>query len=295
MWSSHTYVALATEVALDLNMYAPPVESSNDPLDELEYERTLIGLFVVHCSLLCGTRRQPQRVLWTEYHNICRAKLEASTLSDRELAVLTHVSLLHVEIQAAGSHMKSLDLLRHFQRRISDLDAALGSGSANAIVALNQVTLAMHESFIRFSDLNIYHNTQLFISKEICKTTAYSTLYAIESLPGNPSTIPTLIFAKPIYCLITVCKLLRFLKIDEDDWARVYAEKYDHMMASFGERGSIPAQNLFGKAGLVLRWWKEAEIAMTDSPIQVMQWSLKRTATEKADFNMDAEFRNFIE
>lgn len=69
-------------------MHAPPTEPRRDPLDALEYERTLVGLYLCHTAMLCGTRRQPRRVLWTDYHAVCKKRLEASSYSDRELALL---------------------------------------------------------------------------------------------------------------------------------------------------------------------------------------------------------------
>lgn len=295
VWNSHSYAALATEVALDLNLYGPPSEPRSEALDDLEYERTLLGLFLVHCSMLCTSGRQPQRVLWTDYHSLCKNKLEGSTFADRELAILTQVTLLHVEIQEAGPHLRSEHLLHNFQRRISTFGTALESGSPRATVAINQVTLALHTSFIGCADLGMLRSSQLFISKDICKTTAFSTLYAVEFLPGNAMTTPTYILAKPLHSLISVCKIFRYLKITEEEWAQQYADKYNSIMAAFEQRGSTVARHFRGIADLVLRWWKEAEITMNDSPIQVLKWHMKISELEKVEQDMDIEFRNFIE
>lgn len=186
-------------------------------------------------------------------------------------------------------------MLLNYQRRISEFECALSSGSPKATVFLHQVTLALHEAYIRFSDLDLVRNTQLYISKDVCKAAAWSVLYAIESLRGNTSAVPTYIFAKPVHCLILVCKLFRFLKLAQYEWAHSYAEKVDVVMSSFVERGSILAECFCGKAAHVLRWCKEADIAITDSPQQAIQWFIETREMEEAQLNMDVEFQKFLE
>lgn len=122
--SIHSYAPLATEVALDLNMFEDPEKDHSriPALDELEYERTLLWLFTVHTAMLSAMNRQPQRVQWTAYHTVCKIRLEAADPFNRELALITAIPRLQIEIQECGTYITSPDVLKTFIDRIRSLE-----------------------------------------------------------------------------------------------------------------------------------------------------------------------------
>lgn len=121
-----SWAPLATEVALDIGMFSEPLKPRLDAFDSLEYERTLIWLNVTFASMSVAHRRLPQRVVWTNYHTICKVRLEASHPQDCELARMTDLPRLAIEIQEAGPLLKSLTIVNAFQQKISGLKAELG-------------------------------------------------------------------------------------------------------------------------------------------------------------------------
>lgn len=118
-WILQSYAVLATEVALDLKIYQAPSKPRSDQFDELEYERTLLGLYSMHTGMLSASRRQPQRVQWTDYHALCKQKLGTSTVYNRQIALMTDLLRLGLEIIEAGPHLASGRVVKSFAQKIN--------------------------------------------------------------------------------------------------------------------------------------------------------------------------------
>lgn len=126
-WVSYAYAPLATEVALDLNMFTAPTVRREDALDDLEYERTLIWLNSTHCAILASSNRFPERVIWTPYHHSCIGKLRMSNTSDHELSIISAIPRMISELHSCGPQIKSMTVLQSFTQRLRTMETEIGS------------------------------------------------------------------------------------------------------------------------------------------------------------------------
>ena len=294
VWGQHSYAPLATEVALDIGLFSPPV-SREEGFDDLDHERTVLWLNSMYTAMLTNNRRQPQRVLWTEYHVRCKTMLEVGNYRDRQLAKLTTIPRLLLEIQECGTLLKSKQLVDAFQTRILNLEADFGSTPHPAAqMGISLLVMTLHETHIRSSEVT-GDNTQLIISMELCKNAAISILYTAEQLPGNVLGYPTFYLVRPLQALLSLCKIFRYL--DQDDgFVERYAARADQALASFQDRGSGLAKNMVGKPAIVLRWFREADvISSEDAGPQIIQWNNRRMELEALEGATDLDFQTFVD
>ena len=296
VWIHHSFGPLATEVALDINLYQSPA-NREEAFDVLEHERTVLWLFVVHASMLTANRRQPQRVLWTSHHTKCKHLLESGNYRDRQLAKMTAIPRLLMEIQECGEMLQSRALVDSFQTRILNLQSEFGtSPHPSAQIGISSLMLSLHEAHIRNTEVTP-DNTDLVISKELCKNAATSILYTTEQLPGDVLGYPSFFLVKPLQCLVQLCKIFRHFN-EDDGFAQNYAQRTDQALMQLNIRGSGLAQHLRGKPQMIMRWFKEAEvISSEDAAPQVIQWNNNRRlkSGDVDGSTSDIDFQTFVD
>ncbi|CCG83637.1 C6 zinc finger domain protein [Taphrina deformans PYCC 5710] len=293
-WILHSYAVLATEVALDLKMYQPRTKPCPIQYDELEYERTLMWLYACHVGMLSSSRRQPQRVQWTDYHEECKRKLEASDNLDRRIALMTDLPRLNLEIQQAERYFTSSEVLRSFSDRVDRTEASFGSivqDEPRMAIGFASLRLSLHETYLRSTKTNDPTNTQVVISKEICMEVAERVLKLVESLHVDRG-YPSYLYVKPLHALLVVCKMTRYTKGVDDSWAQNYATRVDAVLSTQGLRGQGLARLVGGKAGAIVRWWKSSpELGKDENFVDTLQRVVNTVDAQAVTTPSDFDFQ----
>ncbi|ORY80884.1 hypothetical protein BCR37DRAFT_380737 [Protomyces lactucae-debilis] len=271
---SMTFALIAYELTLDLGMHTPTTRVREDAWDDLEYERTFMGVFMTLSCMMLASKRQPERVPWNSWHSTCKARLEASNKHDRICAKLTVVPRIGREIFECIDCLTPA-IVRSFQQRIVEFQAELVDATHPMLqICTGMLTLTLHEGYI-FGVRNPQEagsdRTQLLLSMQHICNALENVIDTINRI-SNLAAYPAFFAFKPHSALVALAKVQRHLGIN-DGQVQHYAELVERGL--FVPDGSAPRSHitalLIGKTKQIVHWYNTAaEVNATDSLFDIL-------------------------